>query len=47
MTATAAQTDLVETINWIVRISVAATVVLTAVTAALEIRRFGRMRPEG
>ena len=45
-TATADETSVVEAINTIVRISIAATVVLTAVTAALEIRRLLRLRPE-
>lgn len=35
---------IVEVINGIVRVSIAATVVLTAVNAALEVRRFVRMR---
>jgi hypothetical protein len=43
-TATADEQDLVELINTIVRISVALTLVLTAVNAALEVRRFVRMR---
>jgi hypothetical protein len=43
-TATADEQDLVELINTIVRISVALTLVLTAVNAALEVRRFFRMR---
>jgi hypothetical protein len=46
-TATADQQDLVELIDTIVRISVAFTLVLTAINAALEVRRFVRMgRPE-
>jgi hypothetical protein len=42
--ATADERDLVELINTIVRISAALTLVLTAVNAALEVRRFVRMR---
>ncbi len=42
-TATPDQANVVETINTIVRISIAGTIVLTAVTAALEIRRLVRM----
>ncbi len=42
-TATAQEVDVVNGINTIVRISVAGTVVLTAVTAALELRRLVRM----
>ena len=42
-TATADQGGVVDAINTIVRISVAATIVLTAITAALEVRRFVRM----
>jgi len=42
--ATADEASVVEAINTIVRISIAAAVVLTAVTAALEIRRLFRMR---
>ncbi len=41
--ATADQVDLVEAINKIVRISIAGTIVLTGVTAALEIRRLVQM----
>ena len=37
------QQDLIELINTIVRISVAFTLVLTVVNAALEVRRFVRM----
>ena len=43
-TATAQEVDVVNSINTIVRISFAATVVLTAVTAGLELRRLLRMR---
>ena len=43
-TATAQEMDVVNGINTIARISIAATVVLTAVTAALELRRLLRMR---
>jgi len=43
-TATADQQDLLELIDTIVRISVAFTLVLTAINAALEARRFVRMR---
>lgn len=43
-TATAHQANVVEAVNTIVRISVAGTIVLTAVTAALEVRRLLRMR---
>ena len=42
--ASADQQDLVELINTIIRISVALTLVLTAINAALEVRRFVRMR---
>ena len=42
-TATADEQELVSLINTIVRISVALTLVLTAVNAALEVRRFVRM----
>ena len=42
-TATADQANLVEAINTIVRISIAGTIVLTGVTAALELRRLVRM----
>jgi hypothetical protein len=42
-TAPAGAADLVELINGIVRISIAATVVLTAVTLLFEIRRLARM----
>jgi hypothetical protein len=48
-TATADQADLAELINTIVRISIAATIILTAINAALEIRRFvrfGRREPD-
>jgi hypothetical protein len=48
-TATADQQDLVELIDTIVRISVAFTLVLTAINAALEVRRFvriGRPKPD-
>ena len=41
--ATADEQDLVELINTIIRISVAFTLVLTAINAALEVRRFVRM----
>ena len=43
-TATTDQVAFVDLINTIVRISIAATVVLTAVNAALELRRLVRMR---
>ena len=39
--------DLVELIDGIVRVSIAATIVLTAINAALEIRRFVRLGREG
>jgi hypothetical protein len=42
-TATADEQDLVDLINTIVRISVAFTLVLTAINAALEVRRFVRI----
>jgi hypothetical protein len=42
-TATADEAGIVEVINTIARVSVAATVVLTAITAALEVRRLIRM----
>ena len=42
-TATAEEADIVEVINTVARVSVAARVVLTAVTAALEVRRLIRM----
>ena len=42
-TATADEQDLVELINTIVRISVAFTLVLTVINAALEVRRFVRI----
>jgi hypothetical protein len=45
--ATAEEQDLVELINTIVRISVAFTIVLTAVNGALEVRRFVRMGRPG
>jgi hypothetical protein len=41
-TATAEEVDLAKLINTIVRISVAATIILTAINATLEIRRFVR-----
>ena len=41
--ATADEQELVELINTIIRISVALTLVLTAINAALEVRRFVRM----
>jgi len=44
-TATAEELSVMVAINTVTRISVAATVVLTGITAALEIRRFVRMRP--
>ena len=37
------EANVIATINAIVRISIAATIVLTAITAALEVRRFVRM----
>jgi len=46
-TATADQQDLVELIDTIVRISIAFTLVLTAINAALEVRRFVRMGRAG
>ena len=46
-TATPDQQDLLELIDMIVRISVAFTLVLTAINATLEVRRFVRMgRPK-
>jgi hypothetical protein len=44
---TADEANLIATINTITRITIAATVVLTAITFALGARRFVRMRPEG
>ena len=41
--ASADEQDLVELINTIIRISVAFTLVLTTINAALEVRRFVRM----
>ncbi len=43
-TATAREASVVEAFNTIVRISIAATIVLTAVTAGLKLRRLNRMR---
>ncbi len=43
-TATADMVELVDLINTVVRISIAATIVLTAITAAFELRRLIRMR---
>ena len=40
---TGEEANLISTINAIVRISIAATIVLTSITAALEVRRFVRM----
>ena len=40
---TGEEANLIATINAIVRISIAATIVLTLITAALEVRRFVRM----
>ena len=45
--ATAEELDLLELINTIVRISVALTIVLTAINAVLEVRRFVRMGRPG
>ena len=45
--ATAEEQDLLELINTIVRISVAFTLVLTAINAVLEVRRFVRMGRPG